>query len=148
MIKTGSRPGGRWKCTPSAAFGGTSPRGGGLLSAYPCANLSCSLYSGKKTSPSGGSPRRGIGVHFHERSEVGWFSLPKAALPPKAAYILIAGRRYHHPLNPLNPGRRPGCLVFGAALGGYKLRRQPPPQPSAALPLSNLRTLRPEAGQS
>ena len=40
------------------------PGGGDLLSAYPCANLSCSLYSGEKTSPSGGSPRRGIGVHF------------------------------------------------------------------------------------
>ena len=40
------------------------PGGGDLLSAYPCANLSCSLYSGEKTSPSGESPRRGIGVHF------------------------------------------------------------------------------------
>jgi hypothetical protein len=62
--KTSQPPFGRGKCTPSAAFGGTSPGGGGLLSAYPCANLSCSLYSGEKTSPSGGSPRRGIGVHF------------------------------------------------------------------------------------
>ena len=31
------------------------PRRGGLLSAYPCANLSRSLYCAAKTSPSGGS---------------------------------------------------------------------------------------------
>ena len=31
-------------------------------------------------------PQAGIGVHFHERSEVVWFSLPLAALPPLAAY--------------------------------------------------------------
>ena len=79
------------------------PGGGDLLSAYPCANLSCSLYSGEKTSPSGGSPRRGIGVHFHERSEVLWFSLPKAALPPKAAYILIARRAIPQPSEPFEP---------------------------------------------
>ena len=39
------------KCTPSAY--GTSPSGGGLLYAFPCANLSCSVYSGARTSPAG-----------------------------------------------------------------------------------------------
>ncbi len=39
------------KYTPSAY--GTSPGGGGLLYAFPCANLSRSLHSGAKTSPSG-----------------------------------------------------------------------------------------------
>ena len=47
-MKTALRAG---KCTPSAY--GTSPGGGGLLYAYPCANLSRSLYSAARTSPSG-----------------------------------------------------------------------------------------------
>ena len=48
-------------------------------------------------------PQAGIGVHFHERSEVVWFSLPLAALPPLAAYKTHRPTgRYHNPLNPLN----------------------------------------------
>ena len=50
-------PAARWKCTPSAY--GTSPGGGGLLSAYPCDNLSCSIYRRWKTSPFGGSTSEG-----------------------------------------------------------------------------------------
>ena len=46
---------GAGKCTPSAACGGVSPRGGDLLYAFPCANFSCSIYSVAKTSPSGGT---------------------------------------------------------------------------------------------
>ena len=45
-------PAARWKCTPSAY--GTSPGGGGFLSASLSANLSCSLYSAARISPSGG----------------------------------------------------------------------------------------------
>ena len=47
----------RGKCTPSAY--GTSPGGGGLLSASLSANLSHSLLSAAKTSPSGGSTAAG-----------------------------------------------------------------------------------------
>ena len=39
-----------WKYTPSAY--GTSPGGGGLLSTYRSANLSRSVFSGGKSSPS------------------------------------------------------------------------------------------------
>ena len=41
------------KCTPSAACGGVSPGGGDFLSASLSANLSRSVYSGARTSPSG-----------------------------------------------------------------------------------------------
>ena len=50
--KQANRAGDRWKCTPSAY--GTSPGGGGLLSAQLSANLSCSFYSDGKSPPSGG----------------------------------------------------------------------------------------------
>ena len=49
--KHANRAGARWKCTPSAY--GTSPGGGGLLSTYRSANLSRSVFSGGKSSPSG-----------------------------------------------------------------------------------------------
>ena len=49
--KTIQPPFGRGKCTPSAY--GTSPGGGGLLYASLSANLSCSIYSAARTSPSG-----------------------------------------------------------------------------------------------
>ena len=41
-----------------------------------------------------------------------------------------------------------GCTVFAAKGSIYTHRRQSIPQPSATQPLSNLRTLRPKAGQS
>ena len=49
------------KCTPIPAYGGTSPGGGSLLSAFLSANLCRSFYSAAKTSPSGGGAvgRRG-----------------------------------------------------------------------------------------
>ena len=66
--------------------------------------ISTSRQCAAKTSPSGGSPRRGIGVHFQRAAgAVVWVSLPKAALPPQVGKILIALRAIPHPLNPLNP---------------------------------------------
>ena len=60
-----------WKCTPSAY--GTSPGGGGLLSASLSANLSRSLYSSARSSPFGGKV-----VRQHQK---GCISLaPKARL--------------------------------------------------------------------
>ena len=56
-IKTRQPGCARGKCTPSAY--GTSPGGGGLLSASLNANLSRSLLSAAKTSPSGGSTAAG-----------------------------------------------------------------------------------------
>ena len=53
-------------------------------------------------------PLRGKGCISNERSKVVWFSLPLAALPPKAAYMLIARRAMPsllNLLNLLNPGR-------------------------------------------
>ena len=52
------------------------PGGGDLLYAFLSANLSCSIYSAARTSPSGGSPRRGIGVYFQRAAgPVGLFFL-------------------------------------------------------------------------
>ena len=85
--KTVQPPFGCGKCTPSAACRrrlstgkrltrfslacgslrivfACHPGGGDLLYAFLSANLSCSIYSAARTSPSGGSPRRGIGVYF------------------------------------------------------------------------------------
>ena len=92
----------RRKCTPSVACGDVSPResvsrnfqssadslqisfachpgGGGLLSASPCANLSCSFYRGAKTSPSGGSTAVGgdRGAFPRAAGAVVWFSPPE-----------------------------------------------------------------------
>ena len=57
--KTIQPPCGRWKCTPSVACGDVSPGGGDLHSASLSANLSRSLLSAAKTSPSGGSTAAG-----------------------------------------------------------------------------------------
>ena len=94
-----------WKYTPIPAYGGTSPKGkhvtgfsgrftplqiqflchpggGSLLSASPCANLSSSLYSAAKTSPSGGGAvgRRGA-FPSRQRRDCMVFPRPQGGLP-------------------------------------------------------------------
>lgn len=65
----------RGKCTPSAY--GTSPGGGGLLYASLSTNLSCSIYSAARTSPSGESTAAGgdRGA-FPLGRRPGWFVFP------------------------------------------------------------------------
>ena len=112
---------------PAAA---SSPEGQICSSLTPCANLSCSIDSVAKTSPSGGSPRRGIGVHFRRAAgPVLLFSLPLAALPPLAAYKTHRPiGRYHHPLNllnplnPLNPHARKGAPQKNSPFGEFPSR--------------------------
>ena len=101
-----------WKCTPFGAAHHFPRRGKfALLSAFEF--ISISKHSAARISPSGGDVAAGDrrGAFPAGAGAVVWFSLPEAALPPQAAYILIARRAI--------------------------------PQPSAAKPLSNLRTLRP-----
>ena len=90
--KHANRAGARWKCTPSAY--GTSPGGGGLLSAFLSANLSSSLYSAAKSSPFGGKV-----VRQHQKGCI--------SLAPKA-------RLYGFPF-----ARKGGLLVFPRPKGGY-----------------------------
>ena len=117
-----------WKYTPIPAYGGTSPKGkhvtgfsgrftplqiqflchpggGSLLSASPCANLSSSLYSDAKTSPSGGGAvgrrgafpsrqRRGCMV-FPARKAVCLFSPGES--PVIKVFFILRRRRHHNP---------------------------------------------------
>ena len=79
--KQANRAYGARKCTPSAACGGVSPRGGDLLSTFLSANLSCTIYSVAKTFPSGGSgAQHQKGCISIERSEVVRFSLPPGSI--------------------------------------------------------------------
>ena len=81
------------------------PGGGSLLSASPCANLSSSLYSAAKTSPSGGGAvgrrgafpsrqRRGCMV-FPARKAVCLFSPGES--PVIKVFFILRRRRHHNP---------------------------------------------------
>ena len=60
-LKKTCKPGcARGKCTPSAACGDTSPGGGDLLYLSLSANLSYSIYSAAKTSPTGVASERDL----------------------------------------------------------------------------------------
>ena len=95
------------------------PGGGSLLYASPCANLSSSLYSAAKTSPSGGGAvgRRGA---FPSRQRRGCMVFPR----PQGGL-------------PVFPGRKPGYKGF------LYIAPQAPPQPSQPKTASNLRPLGP-----
>ena len=120
-MPTGLRP---WKCTPIPAFGGTSPGGGSLLSAYPCANLSRSLHNAARISPSGGDaatggrrgafPRPQGGCMVFQRAKRVWHVFPRAKtrlygfiVPPLAEGKVVA------------PATK-GGMHFSARQGGCK----------------------------
>ena len=110
-----------WKCTPIPAFGGTSPGGGSLLSAYLSANLSCSFHSAAKISPSGGDAaaggrrgafptrqRRGLHVFLRPSGRLFGFIIlaakpPTTTLTPKACQTLA----------PLEPSARRAVTPHG-----------------------------------
>ena len=140
MIKPDNRPYGRrenmptglrpWKCTPIPACGGTSPGGGSLLSAYPCANLSRSLHSAARISPSGGEAaaggRRGAFPSRQRRGCKG-FSSPIVIHCKYCKSFL--------PLKSAPPGKKPPQAAEGVHFLAPKARLYGFPRPQGGLPV-------------
>ena len=119
----------RWKCTPSAY--GTSPGGGGLLSAFLSANLCRSFYSAARISPSGGDAAAGGRRGAFPLARKGGLPVFHRAKPGCKGFIHTGGGAAHHsPLNPLhplhllNPHARQGVsLTFSYKTAAAPLRR-------------------------
>ena len=103
----------RWKCTPLGANAPPFPPvGGTLLYASLCANLSCSLHSAARISPSGGDAAAG--------GRRGAFPMwrPCRGSPSRAKLVLclhIIGPSYELP----DRCQRRGCMVFQRPSGRF-----------------------------
>ena len=103
-----SQPGWRpWKCTPSAAFGGVSPRRGRFALRFAYSFISSTGAEHRADFPLRVEvpPQAGIGVHFHRaEGPVCLFSPPDRAI--LRFYQNWRRRRPPQPSEPSEPSRR------------------------------------------
>ena len=135
-------PAARWKCTPSVACGDVSPRGGEILAALHFEMLMRTKAESSANFPLRGKSRAaGIGVHFHERSEVVWFSFRychKFKLTPLLSIhcptALAGGRWWRQP-------PKGACYRQAAFILAPTGRPPPPPQAAYILPSEPARSV-------